>query len=390
VLLASLALLRAGGLARERSELEHLRAGRGYTRSREHWREQQPDQQRRTQQPGPTRALGRHAATLFRRRPTVESLLDGIETGYCRAVIDRAGELAALGTAACWVVTALAFERAGKRIGSLSLNLIRLLIALVPLSLWGLFTRGHALPLDVDANAWSWLALSGVIGLVIGDLCLFRALVLIGPRLATLIMASVPVWTTAFGFVFLGETLGARELLGIGLTVGGIGWAIATRPAATPEQPASETPSETMSGLAGNGVLLAFAGALGQAGGLVASKHGMGDYDPFAATQIRVLAAVLGFAALVTVSRWWPRVITAVRDSKAMLPTAVGAIAGPFLGVGLSLLAVQLAPTGVAASLMATTPILMLPIARLRGESIGVAGLFGAVLAVLGIALLLL
>ena len=308
-----------------------------------------------------------------------------------RAVIDRAGELAALGTAACWVVTAIAFESSGKRIGSLSLNLIRLVMALVPLSLFGLLTRGHALPLDADASAWGWLSLSALIGLVIGDLCLFRALVLIGPRLATLIMASVPVWTTAFGFVFLGETLGARELLGVALTVGGIGWAIATRPSPEPA-PALTTQAASEpnpGGLGSNGVLLAFAGALGQAGGLVASKHGMGDYDPFAATQIRVLAAVVGFAVLVTASRWWPRVIAALRDGKAMASAAAGAIAGPFLGVGLSLLAVQLAPTGVAASLMATTPILMLPIARMRGETIGVAGLLGAVLAVAGIALLL-
>lgn len=307
-------------------------------------------------------------------------------------MIDRAGELAALATAACWVVTALCFERAGKRIGSLSLNLIRLVMALVPLSLWGLIRRGHALPLDADPAAWGWLSLSALIGLVIGDLCLFRAFVLIGPRLATLIMASVPVWTAAFGFVFLGERLDGRELLGVALTVGGIGWAIAARPAPKPEPSQTEAIASEpgASTWAGNGILLAFAGALGQAGGLVASKHGMGDYDPFAATQIRVIAAVFGFAALVTVSGWWPRVIAAVRDRQAMAPTALGALAGPFLGVSLSLLAVQLAPTGVAASLMATTPILMLPVARLRGESIGVAGVLGAVLAVIGIGLLLL
>lgn len=301
-------------------------------------------------------------------------------------VIDRAGELAALATAACWVVTAICFERAGKRIGSLSLNLIRLVIALVPLSLWGLINRGHALPIDVDSTAWAWLSLSGLIGLVIGDLCLFRAFVLIGPRLSTLIMASVPLFTAAFGFVFLHEVLGARELLGIALTVGGIGWAIARRP--TPA-PAPEINQDT-SGLSGNGVLLAFAGSLGQAGGLVASKYGMGDHDPFAATQIRVFAAILGFATLITAWGWWPRVRAAVRDREAMAPTTIGAFVGPFLGVGLSLVAVQLAPTGVAASLMATTPILMLPVVRLRGESIGFAGVLGAMLAVAGVALLLL
>ncbi|MFO7567368.1 MAG: DMT family transporter [Enhygromyxa sp.] len=305
-------------------------------------------------------------------------------------MIDRAGELAALATAVCWVVTAICFERAGKRIGSLSLNLIRLVMALVPLSLWGLISRGLALPLDADGPTWAWLALSSLIGLVIGDLCLFRAFVLIGPRLATLIMASTPVFTAAFGFVFLGEVLGLRELLGVGLTVGGIGWAVARRPPTAAEADPLELRAIESSGLAGNGVLLAFLGSLGQAGGLVTSKYGMGDYDPFAATQIRVLAAVVAFALLVSVWGWWPRVQTAVRDGKAMAPTALGAIAGPFLGVGLSLVAVQLAPTGVAASLMATTPILMLPVARIRGESIGVAGLLGAVLAVIGVALLLL
>jgi drug/metabolite transporter (DMT)-like permease len=308
-------------------------------------------------------------------------------------VIERAGELAALGTASCWVISAIAFERAGKRIGSLTLNLLRLVIALVPLSLWGWLSRGHALPVDADAATWGWLALSAVIGFVIGDLCLFRAFVLIGPRLSTLIMASTPVWTALFGFVFLGEVLGPYELLGIALTVGGIAWAVGDRPA-KPEQLEAPTETETEPPskwrFIGNGVVLAFAGALGQAGGLVASKHGMGDYDPFAATQIRVLTAIVGFALVMTAWGWWPRVKVAVRDTEAMKPTAVGAIVGPFLGVGLSLLAIQLTATGVAASLMATTPILMLPVVWLRGEKVGVAGLLGALLAVGGVAMLLL
>ena len=314
-----------------------------------------------------------------------------------RAVIDRAGELAALGTAGCWVVSALAFERAGKRIGSLSLNLIRLVIALVPLSVWGLLSRGHALPVDASATSWAWLSLSSLIGLVLGDLCLFRAFVLIGPRLATLIMASTPVWTAVFGFVFLGEVLGARELLGIGLTIAGIAWAVSGRQPAAPEAPAEAAEPASVNPVAepsrwrfaSNGVALAIAGALGQAGGLVASKFGMGDYDPFAATQIRVLAAIVGFAGLITAWGWWPRVRAAVRDREAMAPATLGAFAGPFLGVGLSLLAVQLAPAGIAASLMATTPILMLPVAWIRGERVGTSGLLGALLAVAGVAMLL-
>jgi drug/metabolite transporter (DMT)-like permease len=299
-------------------------------------------------------------------------------------VIEHAGELAALGAASCWVVSALSFEAAGKRIGSLTLNVIRLAMALVPLSLWGLLARGQALPLDADAHAWTWLAASGLVGFVIGDLCLFRAFVLIGPRLGVLIMASAPVWAALLGFLLLGETLAARELLGIALTLAGIGWALAQRPSAAnddaPEQRRHHDPL---------GLLLGLGGALGQAGGLILSKHGMRDFDAFAATQIRVLVGTLGFAIVITAVGWWPRVRAALRDGEAMRSTALGAMFGPFLGVGCSLLALQHAPTGVAATLMATTPILMLPISWYRGERLGLGGVLGAFVAFAGVVLLL-
>jgi drug/metabolite transporter (DMT)-like permease len=302
-------------------------------------------------------------------------------------MIERAGELAALATAACWVITALAFESAGKRIGSLSLNLIRLVMSMVPLCLWGLVSRGHALPLDAAPSAWAWLTLSGLVGFTLGDLCLFRAFVLIGPRLATLIMASVPVWTSLFGFVFLGERLLGRELVGIALTVGGIAWAVSQRPSTATTETGDDKASSRWR-FASSGIAMALVGALGQAVGLVLSKHGMADYDAFAATQIRVLAGIAGFALVITLWRWWPQVREAVQDRKAMGPAAIGAVFGPFLGVSLSLLAVQLAPTGVASSVMATTPILLLPISWLRGEKFGWPGALGAVLAVAGVALL--
>ena len=308
------------------------------------------------------------------------------------------GELAALATACCWVVTALSFEKAGKRIGSLSLNLIRLVMALLPLSLWGLIARGQALPLDADGHTWMWLGLSALVGFVFGDLCLFRAFVLLGPRLATLVMASAPVWAALLSYLILGESLTTMQILGMALTIAGIGWAVSQRPARTPnpdgenaESTATETPTQPSRWRwASSGLVMAFGGALGQAGGLVLSKHGMGDYDPFAATQIRVMAAVVGFSLVATAAGWWPKIFAAVRDRPAMGPTALGAIFGPFLGVGFSLVAIQLAPTGVAASLMATTPILMLPVSWLRGERFGWAGALGAVIAVAGVAVLFL
>lgn len=284
------------------------------------------------------------------------------------------------------MISALSFESAGKRIGSLSLNLIRLTMALLPLALWGMVTRGQPIPLDADAHTWTWLSASALLGFVIGDLCLFRAFVLIGPRLGVLIMASAPVWTALLGLLFLGESLAGRDLAGMGLTLAGIGWAIAQKPRKSEAEAAAEPLAASPNT---QGVLLALAGALGQAGGLVLSKHGMGDYDPFAATQIRVMVGVVGFAAVVTGLGWWRNIGTAVRDREAMQSTAIGAVFGPFLGVACSLIAIQLAPTGIAATLMATTPILMLPVSWIRGDRFGIGGALGALLAFAGVVLLL-
>ena len=80
------------------------------------------------------------------------------------------GELAALGTAVCWAGSALSFDAAGRRIGSLSVNLLRLPIALTALAAVGYVTRGLPLPTDATAEAWLWLSVSGLIGFAFGDL----------------------------------------------------------------------------------------------------------------------------------------------------------------------------------------------------------------------------
>ena len=118
-----------------------------------------------------------------------------------------AGELAALATAVCWTVSSLAFALAGGRIGSLAVNIIRLTLALVAFLIFGIFTRGEALPLSASPTAWLWLSLSGLAGFFFGDLCLFRAFVEIGPRLSMLIMALAPPLTALLGWLALGEKL---------------------------------------------------------------------------------------------------------------------------------------------------------------------------------------
>ena len=283
----------------------------------------------------------------------------------------------------CWTITALAFESAGRRIGALSLNLIRLVLGFAMLSLYTWVTRGLALPVDASPSAWLWLSISGLVGFTIGDLCLFRAFVLIGSRLSMLIMALVPPMTAVLGWLIMGEVLSAIELGGMTLAIIGVAWVVAERQPLTVAGASVRRPP--------GGVALAIVGALGQAFGLVLSKLGMGSYDPFAATQIRAIAGIAGFVVVFSVIGWWPRVAGAVRDRTAMARTGLGAFFGPFLGVSLSLMAVQLTEAGVAATLMSLTPVMIiLPSALVFGDHITPRSVAGAVVAVAGCALLFL
>jgi len=295
------------------------------------------------------------------------------------------GQIAALGAAGLWAFTALAIDQAARRIGSLAVNLIRLVMAFGFLTLVTWVVRGVPLPVDATRHAWIWLAVSGLVGFTFGDLCLYRSYLVIGPRLATLMMSLVPLLTTAIGWVVLREVLTSREMLGMSLTVAGIAWAVFERGKSWTALPAS-APGVPLSGIA-----LGFGGALGQAGGLVLSKVGIGSYDAFAATQIRVLAGIAGYSVLFCVLRWWPQVRTGLRDRRALGFAALGAFCGPCIAVSLALIAVRAIVAGVAASIMALTPVLIIPlVVLLKRERVGLGGLLGALVAVTGVALLFL
>ena len=355
------------------------------------------------------------------------------------------GELAALGTACCWTVTSMSFESAGRRVGSLPVNLIRLVMAAVVLSLFGWISRGFLLPTDATVHQWLWLALSGLVGFCIGDLCLFRAFVVLGSRLAMLVFSLTPLITALTGWAFLGERLSGTDWLGMAMTISGVAWVVTERssrrrpvvdglsaqasrsgpqesaqvarasgsapqvsgpvpqpggpgplaggPAPPGDQPAPtrRTPAQLDGLTLVKGILLGLGGCFGQGVGLVMSKHGMGSYDAFAATQIRVMAGVVGFALIFTVIGWWPKVFTALRHGTAMARTGVGAFFGPVLGVSLSLIAVRHTPTGVAATIFSLVPVLIIvPTILIFKERVSVRAILGAVIAVAGVALLFL
>ncbi len=294
----------------------------------------------------------------------------------------RIGEFAALSTAIFWTITALVFELAGKRVGALVVNILKLILGFFFLGFYSWFTRGLFLPIDATPNVWFWLSLSGLIGLVLGDQFLLHAFVVIGARVSMLIMSLVPPLTALLGWILLGEILTRHDLLGMILTLIGISMVVLQR---SPEQNNLQF-SRPLAGL-----LMAFGGAVGQAVGLILSKLGMENYDAFAATQIRVFTGIIGFAALVFFMRAWPRVLAAIKDRFSFRLITVGAIFGPFLGIGFSLLAIQHTNAGVAATIMSIVPVFIIPPSMiLFHEKLTVREVSGAILAVGGVTILVL
>lgn len=297
------------------------------------------------------------------------------------------GEYAALLTAVFWTITAIAFESAGKKVGSLSTNLLRLFMAFIFIGIYSQVTRGSFIPFDASAHNWIWLSLSGFVGFVIGDLLLFEAYVVIGSRISMLIMSLTPPITAFFGWLLMDEILTPQNLLGMFLTIMGIMIVVLDRKSKTQNTKENKRNKIKLS-YPILGILLAFGGAIGQGAGLVLSKYGMQDFDPFAATQIRVITGFVGFAIIFVFMRRWKKVIEAVKNRDAMKRLSIGAFFGPFLGVSFSLLSVKHTTTGVASTIMAIVPVLIIPPALIFfKEKITLKEVIGSIIAVGGVAL---
>jgi drug/metabolite transporter (DMT)-like permease len=292
------------------------------------------------------------------------------------------GEMAALGTALLWTLSAMAWTSAGRRVGTLPVCFIRLAITCVYLLAYGRLVRGLWLPSDATSDTWRLLGWSGFVGFFLADLCLLKALLILGPRLTLLFQTLSPPCAALISRAFLHEYLTTKDWLAMVVTLSGVTWVVLER---------GEGPHLRSGREAAWGMFLAVLAALGQAVGLVLSRRGIGQYDAAAATFIRIIPAIGGFLLLVSLLRAWPVVISATRDRKAMLILALGALVGPFLGVILSMIAVRHCHAGVAATILSTMPVLILPlVVVVYGERVSLRAAAGAAVSVAGVAMLVL
>ena len=300
------------------------------------------------------------------------------------------GELAAIGTSIAFAFGSTLFTLSGRIIGSKLVNRTRLVMALLAVMLIHWIWLGKALPTDAGFQPWFWLGLSGFVGLALGDGLLFQAFVMIGPRLAMLVFSLSPVLGAILAWLFLGENLGAQDILGIFITVGGIILVVTERTT----EPNKEKPKNDSEENPRNyiyGVLFALGGALGQAGGQVLAKIGLAnDFPTFSALLIRIIVATAVIWALTIAQK---ELLSSYHNLKAN-PRAIGmlvfaTILGPIVGVWLSLVAIQNSPIGIATTLSSLTPIFLIPIAYfVFGDKVTKQAVIGTLIAVGGSTLL--
>ena len=302
------------------------------------------------------------------------------------------GEAISLAVAVSWTVTALFAEVGSKRLGSLQMNVIRMILSLVMLgaTLW--WFTGSPYPLYADGKTWLWLSMSGFVGYLLGDYCLFNSYIWIGSRFGQLFMTLAPPTAALFGWMLLVETLAWNALLGMLVTLTGIGISVLNK---------GESQKLSLK-LPLKGVLYGIGAGVGQGIGLVLSKVGMNFYEgaipageelvtdlvPFASTFIRAVTGAIGFLCVMGFQRQFHTLATSMRDRKGMNAALWATITGPFIGVSLSLMAVQYTEAGIASTLMALTPVLIIwPAHLFFGQQVTFKEVIGACISVIGVSL---
>lgn len=303
------------------------------------------------------------------------------------------GEIISLIVAVSWTVTAIFADKASHRLGSMTTNVIRLTLASVFLAILLWITLGHPYPVYADGKAWLWLGLSALVGYVFGDWCLFNSYLSIGARFGQLFMTLAPPMAAIAGWIMLGETLTWKSMLAMAVTLAGIAISILSR---------GEGHKVKLS-LPLKGVLLGLGAGTGQGVGLVLSKIGLQHYEaavpagapelmdtmlPFASTMIRAVIGMLGFLALMAIQKDLPKLAAAVHDRKGLTYALILTLFGPVFGVSLSLMAVQYTDAGIASTLMALTPVLIIiPYAILYKQKIRLKEIIGVTVSMVGVAM---
>ena len=290
------------------------------------------------------------------------------------------GELAALLTAFCWSFNSLFYSLAGKKVGSYTVNFIRLLWALPMLLFINFLIYHNFFPVNLGEKEYFWLSLSGFIGYILGDACLYEALILLGARLTMLVMTTTPIFSAIIAWIFLAEKLSILQITGIFITIAGIAYVVLNEPTKNSEHKKKNL----------WGIVFALGGALGQATGLLFSKFGMiSGTNPISANIIRISAGLIVMLFITFLRGKFISEISKLKDMKTSNLIFWGTVTGPVIGVILALYSINHTHMGIASTLMSLSPLLLIPISHfLFHEKITTKVILGTVLSIIGASIL--
>lgn len=308
------------------------------------------------------------------------------------------GEILSLTVALSWTVTALCADIASHKIGAQPLNIIRMGLSLILLSIFLLVLTGSPVPTGTDSRTWFWLALSGLVGYVFGDFCLFNSYVIFGSKFGQLFMTLAPPFAGISGWIMLGEKLSWHSWLAMAVTLTGIAISILAK-----DTDGNSNRTRFKLKLPVKGILYGIGAGVGQGVGLVLSKIGLEHYMqalpegtsesvvfamPFAGTFIRAVFGFIGFFILLSCRRQLGEVAAALKNKVGMKYAFFTTFFGPFIGVSLSLMAVEYTRAGIASTLMALTPVLIiLPYSLIYKQKVKLQEVIGTIVTVAGVAM---
>uniref|UniRef100_A0AB33IWV3 EamA domain-containing protein n=1 Tax=Prevotella sp. GTC17254 TaxID=3236794 RepID=A0AB33IWV3_9BACT len=309
-------------------------------------------------------------------------------------MIKYIGEIISIGVAFSWTIAALSSEVGSKRLGIFVMNVWRMSLALLFSILLCWILLGTPFPVYADTQAWIWLLLSGAVGYFFGDWCLYNSYLTIGSRYGQLFMTLAPMFAALAAWVALGQVLSWGSLLAMTVTMAGIAISILGR---------SQNKRGLSIDLPTKGILYGIGAGMGQGVGLVLSKIGLDHYTanvpsdvlpqievflPFSANLIRCIAGLTLFSTWLLLRGEGERFKQSMHNGKGMLAMLIAVLSGPFIGVGFSLLAVQYTAAGIASTLMAISPIMiLLPTYYMFHQPITLRVVLGAVISVIGVSL---
>jgi len=290
------------------------------------------------------------------------------------------GECASVFTSVLYTASTILFSRGGQRVGSATVNAVRLGGALVAMFILHLAVAGTWFPVQAGVVRFAFLGISGLIGFALGDALLFEAYLQLGPRLAVLVYTLWPVFAAVTAWACLGEAMGPAKALGMLVTLGGVALVVSAR-SATPRPDRAGSRRHSL------GVLLAVGASAGQAIGFILAKLGMvGGFSPVSANLIRVTAGVLSLYTWQALRGELVSNLGKLRDTRAATLIGLGSLVGPVSGVVLSLYAINHARyLGVASTLMSLSPVMLLPYAWLvEKEPLSLRATVGTLVTVAG------